>query len=204
MSVLSKIISTSPVPSLESGLKRDSGDKESSIQRTTLDSLYRDNALLLADLGTIAGISTNFPLPVLGFVYEHPNHMELLRYNYSEYPYLNKTLITNSYTKEPTRFSVRSYRAITSVKGVAVNIGLNEALYYGIEYYCDRGGTFKLLTMWGHFSNLVLESLEIVQPDGNQVGGLGFEWRFRKIPFDTTNAEAVQSATVNSLSNGLV
>lgn len=206
MSVLSKLISTSKqdVKNAWRAMKEPILDLTGNNIKSSLDTIYRYNALLLSDLKTIGGLPFNAPIPIVGFVYENPSTLEMLKYEYSEYPFLNKTLITNSYTKQNTRFSIRSYRAITAYNGIATNIALNEALYYGIEYYCDRGGTFKLLTMWGAFSNLVLESLQIIPPSGNEVGGIGFEWHFRKIPFDTTNAENIQSANVSALSNSLV
>lgn len=172
--------------------------------KAVLDKTYREHALILSDAFTMGELVNNTPVPIVGFVYEHPSTLELLKYDYSEYPFLNKTTITNSYTKQNTRITIRSYRAITVENSVAVNIALNEAIYYGIEYYCDRGGTFKLLTMWGAFSNLVLESLQIIPPNGNETGGVGFEWHFRKIPFDTKNAESVVSKDIEKLSKGLV
>lgn len=208
MSVLSKIIDGGG-KSLVDGVANEGKslvlDISSGSIRKSLDYIYRHNALLLSDVVYITGLgNASIPLPIVGFVYENPHALEMLKYEYSEYPYLNKTLITNSYTKQNTKFSLRSYRAITSNNGVATNIALNEALYYGIEYYCDRGGTFKMLTMWGAFSNLVLESLQIVQAGDNQLGGIGFEWQFRKIPFDTTNAERIYSNTIASRSNSTV
>lgn len=206
MSVLSKLITANKQDAKNAwgAMKEPVMDLTSNNIKSSLDIIYRYNALLLSDLGRVGGLSFSTPIPVVGFVYENPSTLEMLKYEYSEYPFLNKTLITNSYTKQNTRFAIRSYRAITAYNGIATNIALNEALYYGIEYYCDRGGTFKLLTMWGAFSNLVLESLQIIPPSGNEVGGIGFEWHFRKIPFDTKNAESIHSENVNQLSQGLV
>lgn len=89
------------------------------------------------------------------------------------------------------------------MNGVITNILLNEAFYKGIEAYCDRGGTFTLMTMWGVFNNLVLETLQIIPPEGSQVGGIGFEWQFKRIPFDTANAKATYSSSLNALSQCL-
>lgn len=179
-------------------------DSYSSAKQFMLDTVYRDNALLLSDTLAIWGMSFNFPVPILGFTYEHPSAMELLKYEYSEYPYLNKTLITNSYMKQNTSITLHSYRGITAINGVLTNILLNEAFYKGIEAYCDRGGTFTLMTMWGVFNNLVLETLQIIPVEGSQVGGIGFEWQFKRIPFDTANAKATYSSSLNALSQSLV
>lgn len=192
MAVISKILGNS-APILEA---------TSEVSRFALDAVYAKNAILLADLTRLFGLGASIPLPIVGFTYENPSEMELLKYEYSEYPYLNKTLITNSYTKQNTKLTIRSWRAITSVNGIVTNLALNEALFYGIEAYCDRGGTFTIMTMWGTYKNFVLENLAIIPQEGNQVAGIGFEWRFKRIPFDTANAQSVYSSALDAYSGG--
>lgn len=179
---------------------------QGSITRTALDVVYRESVIILTDLARLMSTadSGDSYMPLIGFTYEHPSQMTLLKYEYSEYPFLDKTLITNSYMKQNTDLTVRSYRGITAVNGVVTNIALNELLFKGIEAYCDRGGTFRVMTMWGTFNNYVLEELTIVPPEGNQTGGIGFEWKFKRIPFDTSTAQIVYSASTNALSGSLV
>ena len=177
------------------------------VTRAALDAVYRHSVILLSDISSILGITSGSGetyLPLIGFTYEHPSQMTLLRYEYSEYPYLDKTLLTNSYLKQNTELTIRSFRAITSENGMIANIALNEAIFAGIEFYCDRGGTFRIMTMWGTFGNYVLEELSIVPPDSNQAGGIGFEWKFKRIPFDTKNAQQIYSSSLSKLSGGLV
>ena len=77
---------------------------------TILDYLFQKNAIILNDLLTImsggsnlnalGGLGVNLPLPLLGFEFKTPHEVELLKYSYSEYPYVSKTLITNAYMRE--------------------------------------------------------------------------------------------------------
>lgn len=177
-----------------------------------LDLTYRNNALLLneglsmglSSLGGNASGLPSVPLPLLGFNYEHPSSIELLKYSYSTYPYLNKSLIINSYLKENTKFAIRAYKAITADNGVIVNIAANELMFQSLQGYCDKGGTFTLMTMWGAFSNLVLEELNGIPPEGNQVGGCGFEFVFQRMNFSKGLAEQVMNSAVSSLSRGVL
>lgn len=172
--------------------------------RFALDLVFKHNALLLNDLLALGLGTFSFPVPLVGFTYENPSSLELLNYSYSEYPYLTKTLIANSYVKNNTQLSIRSYRAITSVNSVITNIAINEALTILIEKYCDRGGTFSCFTMWGFISNLVVERLEIIPADDNQLGGVGFQWTFKKINFDTSSVDSVISKKIQALQKGTV
>lgn len=175
--------------------------------RASLDLVYRHNALLLKDAFTILGGSyLSIPIPILGFVYEHPSSMDLLDYSYSEFPYLTKTTLINSYQKNNTQISIRSYRAITSLNGVVSNIALNEGIFQLLEKYCDRGGTFAILTMWGYFENLVLNKLSIIPPSSGELsmGGVGFEWNFTRVNFDKSDINKVFNRSIENLTKGTV
>ncbi|HDZ5057811.1 TPA: hypothetical protein RTG63_001674 [Campylobacter jejuni] len=178
--------------------------------KTLLDLTYRHNALLLNE-GLSMGLSSlgiktslSLPLPLLGFVYENPNEIGLLKYSYSEYPYLNKSLIVNSYIKENTNFSIVARKVITAQNGVVVNIAANELMFKTLEDYCDKGGTFTLLTMWGAFSNLVLEELKGIPPEGNEVAGCGFLFTFKRLNFSKNLSDKVIDGTLSNLSKGLL
>lgn len=195
-----------------------------SLTRTALELIYKNNAILLNDgiglgmrgidetfgtklassaVGQIASkLDKSVPLPLLGFVYDNPSSMEILKYSYSEYPYLNKSLIVNSYLKENTRFTVKAYKAITPLNTIALNTVTNEQIYSQLKSYCDYGGTFKLLTLWGTFNNLVLEGLNGIYPENNQVGGTGFEFNFLKPNIDNSGKGVSFSGLISSLTNG--
>lgn len=187
-------------------------DGTETVVRETLDTLYGSNAIIFQDMDiltksmvgggfvTAAIMAAN---KLLGFVYEQPNSLEILKYNYAEYPYLNKSVIVNSYQKETTRFSIRSYRAISRVNNVITNIALNEALYYLLSSYCDRGGRFIVMTMWGTFNNMVLESLSIIPPKGNEVGGVGLLWNMRKLNILSSYSTLDLGGDTKTLDSGL-
>ena len=194
------------------------------ISRATLELVFKNNAILLNDglslglsafdsaFGTNLGgsafgdmvnsVSSVVALTLLGFVYDNPSSMELLKYSYSEYPYLNKSLIVNSYLKENTRFTIRAYKAITPDNTIPINYIYNEQIYSQLKNYCDYGGTFTLMTLWGSFSNLVLESLNSVYPEGSEVGGVGFEFNFLKPNFDGSSSSGIVSKAINALTSG--
>ena len=183
------------------------------VTKGLLDMVYRHNALLLDDAISLIGGSfigglasaPSIPLPLVGFVYETPSTVELLKYSYSEYPYLNKSLIINSYLRENTQFRVVAYRQITASNPVILNIATNEILYKTLETYCNNGGTFTLLTMWGTFNNLVLEGLNGIMPnDEIAVGGCGFEFLFRQIAVSTCVIDKIFVTAFSKLTHGLV
>ena len=184
---------------------------------TILDYLFQKNAIILNDLLTImtgganlnalGGIGVNIPLPLLGFEFKTPHEVELLKYSYSEYPYVSKTLVTNAYMRENTNVSVVGYKPITAgtVSGslsavqnfstsVVGNYLTNELIVSSLKMYCDKGGTFTLLTMWGQLQNLVLKRLSGVPlPDENSFGGQGFLFEFEQINFPKTKLQALKT-----------
>lgn len=200
MAVLSKILGPAS-PTVEG--------KVGEALMLALDTIYSKSAIVLTDIAEITGITSSVGslltshLPLIGFTYEHPSEMELLKYEYSEYPFLNKTLISNSYLKQNTKLTLRSYRGITANNGIVTNIALNQLIFEGVEYYCDRGGTFRIMTMWGTFEGFVLETLRIIPPESTQAGGIGFEWEFKRLPFDTASTQNVYSDSLKRVNNSL-
>lgn len=171
-----------------------------------LDLAYRHNALLLNNpekAGGLTGLAgglindltgISIPLPILGFVYENPTEMEWFNYTYSEYPYLNSSNIINAMIRNNTSITLRAYRCINDTNGVITNIAANETLYNMLEGYTMNGGTFKMLSLWGVFDNLVIESLKIVPAEDNQVGGTGFEFTFKKLNIVEGGGNLIQKA----------
>lgn len=172
--------------------------------KAALDLAYRNSAILLSDAIEMSFGSSPLgaltpALPLLGFVYDNPSQIELLKYQYSEYPYLNKQLIVNSYVRQNTRFTLTAHRCITPSNTVAINVMANEAYYLLLNEYCNRGGTFTITTMWGMFSNCVLEELNGIPPqDSNGVGGTSFEFKFLKLGFQTNE---LLKKVANSVTN---
>lgn len=186
--------------------------------KKALDLTYRHSVILMSDAVSMglqaAGVELGSSvsavldavatLPLLGFVYETPDRVDLLKYRYSDYPYLNKSLIVNSYIREHTRFSVRAHRLITKTNPVPVNIAANEGFHLMLKEYCDRGGTFTLTTMWGIFSGCVLEEWVGIKPEAeNGIGGTSFEFRFMKLDFDGGGALKAIGGSLKSLASGV-
>ena len=80
-----------------------------------IKTLFQDFPLLLNDVPRIfykqIGI-ISVPLPLVGLTYAPPREVELLKFSYSEYPYMDKSVVVNSYKQEPTKFSVIAYRPL--------------------------------------------------------------------------------------------
>lgn len=151
--------------------------------RVALDLVFRDSALILNDVGTILG-GTPLPVPLIGFSYEAPSAYTLLRYEYSEYPYLNRQSIVSGYVKNNTELTIRSYRALTTGFGLLQAIAINKALLYAVEKYCDNGGRFSLINTYdGLANNLLLQELKIIPSDTGRIDMLGLEWTFKKVLF---------------------
>ncbi|WP_162974670.1 hypothetical protein, partial [Helicobacter pylori] len=145
-----------------------------------LKTLFQDCPLILNDVLRIffkqIGIIPT-PFPLVGLTYAPPREVELLKFSYSEYPYIDKTIVVNSYQQEPTKFSIIAYRPIALEypgNNVIVNLVANETAYNILQFYCRCGGTFSLVTQWGIVTNLVLESLKGINVDMKTMGGEAF------------------------------
>lgn len=155
-----------------------------------LDLIFRDNALIMSDSQILAGFSSfnykgiefSVPLPIVGFSFETPKNLNLLKYNYTEYPMINKTMVVNSFIKDMGTISVSGLRPLTRGNNVVLNYSTNQALVKLIEKYCDAGGLWSLNTMWGLYGNLVLTSLSGEETNG--LGGIKFNFEFKRVNFD--------------------
>lgn len=186
----------------------------SSLNRQLLELIFKRNAILLNDPsalmstgssmidGALDAVGSVVGLPLLGFVYETPEVAELLKFSYSEYPYLNRMQIVNSYMAENTQFRVKAYKALTPNTSVLINYTTNELIYSQLKKYCTNGGTFTLTTLWGAYTNLVLESLNGIAIEG-QLGGIGFEFNFKKVGFTMASGNMVSDA-ISKLSGGFL
>lgn len=148
--------------------------------------------------------AVSIPLPLVGFTFEMPNQLELLKYSYSSNPYLNKAQITTSYIKETTSIVVRAKRPITRYNKVPTNIATNIALMKAIEAYCDNGGTFTMLTPYGIIKNLALVSLRVPEAStSNETYGINLEFEFQKINVSNKRSSILSSA-ISKLTGGFL
>lgn len=165
------------------------------------ETIFQKNRIFLNDLTTLIGAGLPVPLPLVGFDYMPMDRVELLKYSYSEYPYLNREAITNTYIKQPLRFSVLGIKPITRLNNLFVSFALNISIMQLLELYCDMGGTFLVITPWNVITPCVCESIEGVQVCEGDIGGQGFLFTFKRpnIYEDTTSS---QSAFIKAISAG--
>lgn len=155
--------------------------------------------------GTSAGVGfmyntlSSLPgLPLVGFTFLPPQNIEILKYTYSEYPYINKAVIANNMMKEPTQITLQGLRPITTGNNIMTNFAANwVGIKYYIEKYADFGGLWTIFTQWGVRTNYLLTDLKGTMPVGNQAG-VGFEFTFKRYNFD--NYETSQSKNSDMLS----
>lgn len=183
---------------------------------TFIKTLFQDFPLLLNDVPRIfykqIGI-VSVPLPLIGLTYAPPNEVELLKFSYSEYPYIDKTVVVNSYRQEPTKFSVVAYRPLSvtptsdqqghinsfpqSGNNVIVNFIANELTYNVLQFYGRAGGTFSLVTQWGIVSNLLLEELNGVNIETKTMGGEAFLFKFKRALFAKDVIATLEKKLIN-------
>lgn len=204
-----------------------------------LDYLFQKNAIILNDtLQILTGMTFDFgigefslPIPLIGFEFLAPEEVELLKYSYSDYPYIDKTMITNAYIKENTQLSIIGIRPITHMPNgnhsaghsdisggdktasainnastsVVGNYISNELILSTLQMYCDKGGTFTVLTMWGQINNLVLERLSGIKLEGgaNQFAGQGYKFEFKRINFPKKSNQGIRN-TLSKLTLGIL
>ena len=167
-----------------------------------LDSLYSDGAVILENAveiltGKKAPIDAG--LPLVGFSYK-PESLELLKYSWSQYPYLNKQKLTFAAVKEATTFSVAVISPIAAGGNEVIpSLIKRELLLTLLEKYCDAGGMFTVLTLWGTRKHCVLSGLDGVAGEG--MDGTLFKMSFSKPNFDLTGADASMSDFMSKATN---
>lgn len=177
---------------------------------TLLDDLFSYNAVWLQNAIEIANIPflsqnellKNIPLPLIGFAYKLTGDVQLLSYEWSQYPFLSKQMITNSGMKQQTRFSLDVYSVLSNTNPVALNLLKITALVSIIDNYVARGGLFTVLTMYGFITDCVLESITGLS-DGEMLDGTHLRFNFIKPNIDSTAAVTKQlSDLVSSIDIG--
>lgn len=140
--------------------------------------------------------------PLVGFTFLPPQNIEILKYTYSEYPYINKAVIANNMMKEPTQITLQALRPITTGNNILANFAANWlGIKYYIEKYCDFGGLWTIITQWGVRSNYLLTDLKGTMPVGNQAG-VGFEFTFKRYNFDSYETSQAKNSDMLSVLGG--
>ena len=170
-----------------------------------LDSIYSENAVILENATSIfSGKESVLPevgLPLIGFRYKPEGNLELLKYRWSQYPYLNKANLTFAAVKDTTDFSVSVISPITGDTPVAASIGMRAGLVTLLDKYCSRGGMFTVITLWGTKRHCVLTDLSGIA-EGDTMDGVLFKMSFNQPNFDMTGADESMSDFMKRATNG--
>ena len=150
-----------------------------------LDGLYSSGAVILENPvavfkqnKSLLGLELEIPVPLIGFNYKPEGTIELLKYQWSEYPYLNKQVLTNAAIKQTTKFSVQVIDPISGNNPVLLALLKREGLKMLLEKYTDAGGMFTVMTLWGAIKHCVLTDLAGVS--GEAMDGTNFIMSFMK------------------------
>lgn len=166
---------------------------------TVLDLLYRDwcvflqtpSLLMGGDSSStgmgLGGLIDTTGMPLIGFTFQQPSNFEILKYQFTKFPLLNKAVVANSMIKESTKITLTGLRPITASNPIILNIALNNVGLKLIEKYADMGGLWWINTMWGARFNYVLTDLKGTMPV-DDIGGVGWEFTFERLNFDSTSS----------------
>ena len=176
-----------------------------------LDAIYSKTCVILEDVFDIfkgvqgfSGLSNvGIGVPLIGFEYKPEGNIELLKYTWSQYPYLNKAKLTFAAVKEVTGFSVSVISPITTGGSVVVNLALRLALVTFLEKYCNRGGKFTIVTLWGTKKHCVLTDLTGISQD-DVMDGVLFKMTFTQPNFDMSSAEESMNDFMQKVTNGAI
>lgn len=149
--------------------------------------------------GGVGVTDSSIPLPLIGFTFLPPKNLEILKYTYSEYPFINRAVIANNMQKEPTQITLEGLRPITLGNAIMTNFAVNwVGIKYYIEKYCDFGGLWTIITQWGVRSNYLLTDLKGTMPVGSQAG-VGFEFTFKRYNFDEQDTSMYKNNALTSV-----
>lgn len=179
-----------------------------------LDIMFSNSAVLLKDPSLIsqAGLAGSImafvsdllggsALPLTGFTYRSPRQVEYLSYTYSEYPFLNQKLISNSFIKNPTTIQIEALRPITRSNSWLLNYFNTSSIVELVEAYADAGGLFKLFTRWGTIDDLALTNLTLNTSEDSSDPGL-FTMTFKKLQFIEKEEADTTDSIIDVISQG--
>lgn len=183
--------------------------KSSPITTTTgyelLDAVYSNACVILEDVGEVfQGRFGNIPglgFPLIGFSYKPEGGIELLKFRWSQYPYLNKAKLTFAAVKEATDFSVSVISPITPESPLMVAQIQRATLVALLNKYVSRGGKFTVITMWGTKTHCVLTGLTGIS-EGNTMDGTLFKMDFNQPNYDLSGADESMSDFMKRLTKG--
>lgn len=167
--------------------------------------VFNKYAVILPDTVNIFTPTKNIPLPLplLGFEVSYAGDIPFIENEYSEYPYLNKQLLSNGAIRQTSVFSVNLHNLITSFNPWKVQMINNQLFVDGIDFYQRKGGTFIITTPWGDLQYCVLKGLYGIENDAGQKG-ISFRMDLMKLNevYQNTGGELV--STLSKYITGVV
>lgn len=163
----------------------------------TLTETYNKRMLLLNDTVSVAtnsfgiSISNNWdvPLPLIGFVFNYNGDIPFIKNEHSQYPYLDKQLLIEGAIRQPADFSITLHKLITKLSPFNAITFENQLFVNAIDYYDKKGGTFAVITPWGHIDYCVLTGLYGIEADTEN--GLSYRMDLKKLVPTSSDLETL-------------
>lgn len=179
------------------------GLKVDEISVEILDFVYGRNAILLQNVGEILNLgSTGIPIPIVGFEYKIPDEVEILKFSYSKYPFMNRTTIVNAYIKEATTLTLEADKPITQLNPFIANYPLNELIVSTLDKYISNGGLFTILTPWAVIKDCLCTKFVGFKIGERDIGGQGFRFSFEKANIPSEVMQKKQNAYLSAITGG--
>lgn len=168
------------------------------------DITYSRLAILLKDTVNILSkspINIDIPVPLIGFYVRPVGELEILKYEWSTYPYVSRQVLTNGNIKKEVRFSVELLDPLNQENPLWLALIKRQLLTFLMDKYCTNGGRFTILTLWGTMDNCVLENfVGINAEEGTQ--GTSYRLDFVKPNFTVGGLLSRLSGAMSSLQGG--
>lgn len=147
---------------------------------------------------------TSTPVPLLGFSFQTPKQFEILKYQYTETPFVSRQVIANNQFKLPTEITLQGIRPIQRTNALISSFLQNwVGIKNIIEAYADAGGLWTIFTGWGVRTDYVLVALNGNYVENDKNAGVGWEFKFKQYNFDsmTTSLSKETSSILKMLGN---
>ncbi len=149
---------------------------------------YGKVGMMTKGISALGGLASKITptYPLLGFAFQPPKQFEILKYQYTEMPFVSRQVIANNQFKLPTELTLQGIRPIERgnelLRSFLTNwLGIKTI----IEAYADAGGLWTIFTAWGMRKDYVLVGLNGNYVDGHKNAGVGWEFKFKQYNFDT-------------------
>lgn len=167
-----------------------------------LDLIYEDNAVILENVNALIPVlPINIPFPLIGFKYKILGELEIAKFAWSEYPYLNKRMTVNASIQQVAKFSVQLIDPIYSGNSVVKAITKRNLLMRGLEQYALAGGMVTVNTQWCTLTHCIIERIAGVQDQNTQDGNL-FRIDLIKPNFSESIFEKILGSVASAFSSG--